>query len=290
MQRLQFITMILFRKAEALSTYIQEQKTKNSSIGFVPTMGALHAGHLSLIAASKQAETLTVCSIFINPTQFTNTEDFKHYPVSIEQDIQQLIESGCDVLFLPSVAEIYPPGYAAKTYDLGNLETVLEGQYRPGHFQGVCQVVDRLLQIVQPTVLYLGQKDYQQTLVIRRLIHHLHKEAEIEVRVGATLREDDGLAMSSRNLRLNSEQRGKAPALYNELLTAKKSIGSQSIDDIKKAATKDLTAKGFAVDYFEIADAATLLPSRNGKGPQIALVAAYLDNIRLIDNLPLKEN
>src|SRR6476620_9509378 len=154
--------MILFKKAAQLSGYLRKQKTNGLSIGFVPTMGALHSGHLSLIAASKKEQSITVCSIFVNPTQFNNPDDFKHYPVRIEEDIEQLLKSDCDILFLPSAEEIYPVGYAAKHYDLGLLETILEGHYRPGHFQGVCQVVDRLLEIIEPTSLYLGQKDYQQ--------------------------------------------------------------------------------------------------------------------------------
>src|ERR671912_2232392 len=142
--------MILFKKAKNLSNYISKQKKSNLKIGFIPTMGALHEGHLSLIAASKKENAVTVCSIFVNPTQFNNQEDFKHYPITIEKDIEKLLNAGCDILFLPPREEIYPQGFVAKKYDLGELETVLEGLYRPGHFQGVCQVVDKLMEIVQP--------------------------------------------------------------------------------------------------------------------------------------------
>lgn len=280
--------MIVFRKAEALTDYIQQQKATGSRIGFVPTMGALHGGHLSLIGLSKQSDSLTLCSIFVNPTQFNNPDDFKHYPVTIEKDIEQLLQSGCDVLFLPSVEEIYPQGYVPRRYDLGSLETVLEGKFRPGHFQGVCQVVDRLLTIVQPTVLYLGQKDYQQCAVIQTLVNNEHKREEIEIKIAPTLREADGLAMSSRNLRLNKEQRAKAPQLYQALLYAKQNLSTHPLAQIKTEATKRLTEKGFAVDYFEIADAGTLQSAEDKAGKLIALVAAHLDSIRLIDNLPLK--
>ncbi len=279
--------MILFRQAETLAQYVRDQKQNGSSIGFVPTMGALHAGHLSLIASSKKEQSLTVCSIFVNPTQFNNAEDFKHYPVTMEKDMERLLASGCDVLFLPSTEEIYPAGYVAKAYKLGALETVLEGRYRPGHFQGVCQVVDRLLEIVQPSVLYLGQKDYQQSMVIQKLIESLHKQNEIRLKVGTTLREEDGLAMSSRNLRLNEAQRAKAPLLYKALLLAKENLSTHSIKELESTAVKNLTTQGFAVDYFAIRDAATLLPSINKSERLIALVAAQLDTIRLIDNLPL---
>lgn len=279
--------MIVFRKAEALTNYLQLKKGSGSRIGFVPTMGALHGGHLSLIDSSKRADNLTVCSIFINPTQFNNADDFKHYPVTIEKDIEQLLQSGCDVLFLPSVEEIYPSGYVPKKYDLGVLETILEGRYRPGHFQGVCQVVDRLLAVVQPSVLYLGQKDYQQCMVIQSLVNSEYKQSEIEISIAPTLREADGLAMSSRNLRLNEAQRGKAPAIYKALNFAKEKLATHPIKEIKEEAAKQLTEEGFAVDYFEIADASSLLPSQNKNGKLIALVAAHLDKVRLIDNLPL---
>lgn len=279
--------MILFKKAEALSRHLLQQNQIGRSIGFVPTMGALHAGHFSLIASSKEEQAITVCSIFINPTQFNNPDDFKHYPVTLEKDIEKLLTAGCDVLFLPSTDEVYPAGYAAKKYDLGVLENVLEGRYRPGHFQGVCQVVDRLLQIVKPAALYLGQKDYQQCKVIQRLIDGQRKTHEIDLKIGLTCREKDGLAMSSRNLRLTEVQRKKAPLLYQALCAAKEKLPTHPVDEIKDSATGFLTAEGFAVDYFEIADADTLLSSNHKNGRLIALVAAHLDGIRLIDNLLL---
>lgn len=279
--------MILFKKANQLSTYLQKQKTNGLSVGFVPTMGALHQGHLSLIETSKKEQALTVCSIFVNPTQFNNTEDFEHYPVTIEEDIKKLLNSGCDVLFLPAKEEIYPEGYVAKHYDLGGLEIVLEGRYRPGHFQGVCQVVDRLLEIVEPSALYLGQKDYQQCMVIERLLANLGKKEKIDLKISPTERESDGLAMSSRNLRLSAAQRAAAPALYASLLYAKDHLNTEPVEAVKDKAKHALTSQGFAVDYFEIADAHSLLPSSNKSGNLIALVAAHLGNIRLIDNLQL---
>lgn len=279
--------MILFKKAEALSRYLLQQKQNGRNIGFVPTMGALHEGHFSLIVSSKEEQAITVCSIFINPTQFNNPDDFKHYPVTVEEDIGKLLTAGCDVLFLPSADEVYPEGYTAKKYKLGVLETLLEGRYRPGHFQGVCQVVDRLLQIVQPAVLYLGQKDYQQCKVIQTLINSRQASRDIKLKIGPTCREKDGLAMSSRNLRLTGAQRQKAPLLYKALHAAKEKLPTHPVDEIKAAAERFLTAEGFAVDYFEIADADTLLSSTRKSDRLIALVAAHLDGIRLIDNLLL---
>jgi pantoate--beta-alanine ligase len=278
--------MILFKEAEKLSRYIFQQKKEGKTISFVPTMGALHQGHLSLLAAAKKNADLAVCSIFVNPTQFNNPDDFNKYPITLEKDIEQLINNGGDILFLPSVKEIYPAGYQAPMYDLGRLETMLEGQYRPGHFQGVCQVVDRLLQIVEPDFLFLGQKDYQQCQVIQQLLV-LTNRSSVSLIISPTVREDDGLAMSSRNLRLNELQRGKAPLLYMALQKAKDAIATENIAQIKAEAKQELTEKGFAVDYFEIADATTLLPATDTAGPVIGLVAAYLNDIRLIDNLPL---
>ena len=203
--------MILFKKSTDLRKYLDSQTKKQDTVGFVPTMGALHEGHLSLIKMSKKENQITVCSIFINPAQFNDPVDFKNYPETIEKDIALLDSVLCDILFLPDVEEVYPDGLnITKHYDLGTLETILEGKYRPGHFQGVCKVVHRLLEIVKPTRLYIGQKDYQQCKVITRLLELIKNEIELEIIICPTLREKDGLAMSSRNLRLNSEERKMA--------------------------------------------------------------------------------
>lgn len=278
--------MILFKQAKALTAYLTEQIENKRTIGFVPTMGALHDGHFSLLQQARNETQLTVCSIFVNPTQFNNPDDYKKYPVTIEKDMELLIQHGCDVLFFPSVEEIYPAGYTPKTYDLGELETVLEGKFRPGHFQGVCQVVDRLLDIISPSRLYLGQKDFQQCQVIQRLLL-LTGRTSIQLRIAPTVRERDGLAMSSRNLRLNKAQRALAPALYAELSRSKEEIQTKPLAYIKELSVRHLSEKGFRVDYFEIADARTLAPATDMAKPLVALVAAFLDDIRLIDNLPL---
>lgn len=278
--------MILFKQAASLSHYISQHQQERKTVSFVPTMGALHEGHLSLLTMARNESDLAVCSIFVNPTQFNNPDDFKKYPTTLEKDIEQLHRAGCQVLFLPARGEIYPEGFEARFYDLGILETVLEGHYRPGHFQGVCQVVDRLLDIVHPDRLYMGQKDYQQCQVIQKMLQLADRE-HIEMITAPTIRESDGLAMSSRNLRLNETQRAKAPALYETLLWARKALDQQPLESIKEQAVQTLVAKGFSVDYFEIADAATLLPATETTPKKIALVAAFVDDIRLIDNLPL---
>lgn len=278
--------MILFKQAASLSLYLKQQQQEEKTISFVPTMGALHRGHLSLLTQAKKEAHIAVCSIFVNPTQFNNPDDFKKYPITIEKDIEQLISAACDVLFLPSAEEIYPPGYVAKHYDLGELETLLEGKYRPGHFQGVCQVVDRLLSIVHPERVYFGQKDYQQCQVVQKLLT-LTGRTDVTMITVPTIREEDGLAMSSRNLRLSDNQRNTAPIIYEVLQMAKQELGQQPLDRIKQKATETLAAKGFDVDYFEIADAGNLQPATDASKPVVALVAASLNGIRLIDNLPL---
>ncbi len=282
--------MILFKKADSLHQWIDAQQKKGLRAGFVPTMGALHPGHISLIESCKKDNDITISSIFVNPTQFNDPKDFAKYPVTIEKDILQLEQAGCDALLLPSVEEIYPKGTTLKTqYELGKIETLLEGKYRPGHYQGVCQVVHRLLDIVHPENLYLGQKDYQQCMVIARLVELLGKKKDIHINICPTLREADGLAMSSRNMRLNVEERQKAVLIFKSLSYIKENIGSNGIESIKNKANAMLTNEGFRVDYIEIADAKTLEPASNWDGNQklVALAAAYLNEVRLIDNLLL---
>lgn len=279
--------MIIFKKADALSGFLVKQKGASKKVGFVPTMGALHAGHLSLIKESKAENEITVCSIFINPTQFNNNEDFIAYPVMVEKDITLLINAECDILFLPSEDEIYHSGYVSRQYKLGYLESIFEGYYRPNHFQGVCQVVERLINIVDPDKLYLGQKDYQQCLIIKKLLSIISKESQINIKICPTEREPDGLAMSSRNLRLNENQRKIAPYIFKTLLTIKENFNSGKYDQLKETAKQELETKGFKVDYVEIADAVTLQPVKNDSSKTIALIAATIDKIRLIDNLML---
>lgn len=280
--------MILFHKQTDISQFIAQKKQSGAVIGFVPTMGALHPGHISLINNSKKDCSITVSSIFVNPTQFNDPKDFEKYPVTIDSDIDGLEKAGCDVLFLPSAAEVYPGGMQhLPQYDLGYLETILEGKYRPGHFQGVCQVVHRLLDIVKPDHLYLGQKDFQQCMVIKRLIAltGLHTL----VTICPTLRETDGLAMSSRNMRLTAAEREKAVLISQVLGFIKQELKPGYLEDLKERAVQYLTAEGFKVDYIEIASADNLELQQfwNGQLPLVAIAAAYLNEVRLIDNMLL---
>ena len=212
--------MIIFKKEQDLRAYLTEQSKQGRLIGFVPTMGALHAGHSSLLVKAKESGGLVVCSIFINPTQFNDKIDFEKYPIARDEDMALLIEAGCDVAFLPEVDDMYPLGFdKTSTYDFGYLDTILEGARRPGHFKGVGQIVARLLDIINPQYLYLGQKDYQQVMVIRKLLEHTGKSEVVQIVICPTIREADGLAMSSRNTRLTDPQRALAGVIYQCLVS-----------------------------------------------------------------------
>lgn len=282
--------MIIFKHTADTRSHLDSMRKMGQVTGFVPTMGALHAGHLSLIEKARAGSDVVVSSIFVNPTQFNDPADFEKYPVTLEQDIDMLEEAGCDVLFIPTVAEMYPEGLnAVKQFDLGYLEKVLDGAYRPGHFQGVCRVMEKLLTVVYPDKLFLGQKDYQQCMVLQKLVELMGLHTTIHI--CATQREIDGLAMSSRNVRLSATARQKAPLIFQALSTIKQNIRFAKPSDLKAGAASYLTAQGFKVDYVEIADAATLQPadSRNEQTPLVALAAVFIDGIRLIDNLLLAD-
>jgi len=281
--------MIIFKLPEDLHPYLSQKKNEKIATGFVPTMGALHPGHIGLIKNARLENDLVVCSIFVNPTQFNDPKDFEKYPATIENDIFSLEKAGCDVLFLPTVNTIYPFGVnRSMTYQLGYLETILEGKFRPGHFQGVCQVVHRLLEIVIPDRLYLGQKDFQQCMVLKKMIADYHINTETVI--CATKREADGLAMSSRNIRLNENERATAPAIYEALLFIEDTLKKGNIDELKETVKVMLAIKGFNVDYVEIASADNLdiIHEWDGKTSMVALIAAFLNEVRLIDNLILK--
>lgn len=280
--------MIIVKTVSALESIIGNYKMQRRSIGFVPTMGALHQGHISLIEACKRGSAVSVCSIFVNPTQFNNASDFEKYPLTVSQDIDKLEKAGCDLLFLPPVKEIYPDSYVAPHYDLGYLETILEGEFRPGHYQGVCQVVELLLRSVKPDHLYLGQKDYQQCMVIKKMVED--RNIHVEIRVEDTVREKDGLAMSSRNVRLTPQERLQASALFRALSTTKSKLGKGPTEAGRAEATAILQQHGFRPEYIETANADTLeiIHNWDGKTPVVILAAAYIGDVRLIDNVLLK--
>lgn len=282
--------MVIFKKVSDLQKFISLYGKGGHDIGFVPTMGALHKGHISLIQKSKKENKLTLACIFVNPTQFNDPKDYEKYPVTIENDIELLEEAGCDLLFLPDVREIYPAGTRQeRKYDLGYLETVLEGEFRPGHFQGVCMVIERLLTIIKPHQLYLGRKDYQQCMVIKKLTELIGLDKIVKVRICPTLREKDGLAMSSRNMRLNDEERKTATVIYKALQNIKETIRKGNTQTVTNNAKKLLSENGFNPDYVEIADAANLqlINDWDGERKIVALIAAFLNGVRLIDNMEL---
>jgi pantoate--beta-alanine ligase len=280
--------MYIFHTDTELKKYLHDCRVAGYSIGFIPTMGALHDGHISLINLANQAHTITVCSIFVNPTQFNNADDLAKYPRTTEQDIDLLTRAQCHVLYLPSVADVYPHGTTlSEAYPLGYLDTVLEGAYRPGHFQGVAQVVDRFLEIVQPDTLYLGRKDYQQCMVLKTLTQLKHPNTKVVL--SPTLREPDGLAMSSRNRRLTEPQRALAAIIYQCLVSIQSKQGEGNFEVVKKECGDLMQKKGFQIDYIELADAHTLeiLPNYDPNRKMVALIAAYIGQVRLIDNMEL---
>jgi len=278
--------MIVIKDPVLLKAWLAVKRISNGPIGFVPTMGALHEGHIALIRQARKESGLVVCSIFVNPTQFNDPKDFQKYPVTIEEDIYQLEIAGTDILFLPTIEALYPNGTKdLERYELGYLENILEGFYRPGHYQGVCQVMSRLLKAVEPELLFMGQKDYQQCMVVNRLIQLMQIATKLVT--CPTIREADGLAMSSRNKRLNKEQRGNAVAIYKALNLIKENIGTRKTTEVIDEATQLLKKYNFNPDYVAIADAGTLeLINRwHGEKKLVALIAAFQEEVRLIDNL-----
>lgn len=278
--------IVLKTKSDILQYIYTERRKNNVQVGFVPTMGALHEGHLSLIEVSKQENDLTVCSIFINPTQFNDLSDFEKYPKNFDQDIAFLDEIGCDVVFLPNASEMYSKK-AMLSFNFGPLENVMEGAHREGHFNGVALVVSKLFHIVQPDRAYFGQKDLQQCAVIYQLIEDLSFNIKL-VRC-PIIREKNGLAMSSRNQRLTAKQKEEAKVL-SETLTLTQSI-IQKTNDIDQALNKAkdflLKVPSFKLEYLEIVDASTLQPIKNYTNDQeIAVcIAGFLGEVRLIDNI-----
>lgn len=283
--------MIIVKNIRDLQALLASGQQKGLKTGFVPTMGALHEGHIELIREARRKTGQVVCSIFVNPTQFNDPGDFAKYPVTLESDISQLEQAGTDILFLPPVKELYPQGTTGlEHYELGYLETVLEGSFRPGHFQGVCQVMNRLLKAVMPDELFMGQKDYQQCMVVARLLELMNSQTILIT--CPTVRESDGLAMSSRNKRLTPEQRQMAVGIYKTLCFLEETLLPGSLADTKNKAIALLQQYGFRIDYIELADRITLqlVSNWNGRQELVALVAAFQGEVRLIDNMLMKQS
>jgi pantoate--beta-alanine ligase len=283
--------MLLFKRVQDIQQYLNLLRQKGVEIGFAPTMGALHAGHTSLITRSKAENYVTVSSIFVNPTQFNDPTDLEKYPRTVERDIEMLVEAGCEILFLPSVEEIYPDGMQQNLpINFGRLDKVLEGVFRPGHFNGMAQVVYRLLEIVNPNRLYMGQKDFQQLTIVRSLLSQMRSGTELVM--CATRREKDGLAMSSRNVRLNTEARAAAPLIHQILTEALEMTEEYSPGEIQRRSVQKLKEiKAFNLEYFEIVDGNTLMPIRllDETDFAVAVTAVWVGGVRLIDNLILKQ-
>ncbi len=283
--------MLLFKQVAPLRKHLTQVKKECKKIGFVPTMGALHEGHLSLVRRSLKENCCTVCSIFVNPTQFNEASDLEHYPRTPEKDLGLLLGAGCQVLFMPYVEEVYP---AKKTIgpdiDFGYLVEPMEGAHRPGHFAGMAQVVHRLLEIVRPHRLYMGQKDFQQFTIVQHMLHQLHSSAKLVV--CPIVREPDGLAMSSRNALLGPEERALAPRIYQTLLDTRKKMHALFPRQLEEEALRQLSVPGIVPEYFNIVDGKTLRPVQLFEDTHyaVACTAVKIGNVRLLDNMILKDH
>ncbi len=281
------LVMEIITKSTSIFQKVRKLRNSAKTIGFVPTMGALHNGHLSLVERSKQENDITIVSIFVNPTQFNNAEDLNKYPRTIEADINILSKAGCDIIFTPNKEDIYPDDNSLKCdINFGTLAQVMEGQFRTGHFDGVANVVRRLFNAVAPHRAYFGQKDFQQLAIIRHLVEC--KNYEIEIIGCPIIRENNGLAMSSRNIRLTNEQRNNAALISETLSAAVRKKNEMSINKIKKWVVNQINTNSFLeTEYFEIVDGQTLQPIAKWSSTKfiVGCIAVFAGKIRLIDNI-----
>ncbi len=279
--------MDIARNIAELTSWLGAHHNASESLGFIPTMGALHQGHLSLIRQSLGLDDYTVCSIFVNPIQFNNPDDLAKYPRMPEIDIRMLSDVGCNLLFIPSAEEMYPE-IPKKIYDFGSLDKVMEGAFRPGHFNGVAIVVNRLFQLIRPDRAYFGLKDFQQYLIIKEMVRQ--DKLPVEIVGHPIIREDDGLAMSSRNIRLTPEQRGRASVIFKALSEAQKRFRSFSPEQLQSYILNFFDGiPECRPEYVSVADANTLQPVRVWMDAKSAVVCAavFFGDIRLIDNILL---
>lgn len=279
--------MNVFNNKVDLNHFINTNSSLNSTIGFVPTMGALHAGHLSLLKKSTENNSLTVISIFVNPTQFNNQEDLAKYPRTLDNDVEKIKSvSNKIIVYAPTVDDIYEGNTKSNHYDFDGLEHQMEGKFRPGHFDGVGTVVKRLFEIVNPTNAYFGEKDFQQLQIVKKLVEKEHLPVNI---IGCSIfREPNGLAMSSRNERLTSDEKEKASIIFKTISEAKKLFGTKSAKEVSEFVSKTFkNNQTFELEYFEIADEATLLPCvRKSKDKKYrGFIAVFVNNVRLIDTI-----
>ena len=279
--------MIIFEKIKETQEYLEKIKKKGLSIGFVPTMGSLHEGHLSLIREAKRENNFVVCSIFVNPIQFNNKNDLQNYPRDLESDIELLKNENCDLLFSPSVEEMYPEP-SEEIFDFGGLDQMMEGLYRKDHFKGVATVVKKLFEIITPVRAYFGLNDYKQLIIIHKITRD--NNIPVEVVPCATIREENGLAMSSRNRLLSKSERKQASLIYETLKMVKIQSGYLSISEIKEMVERQLRRyRSIKIEYFEIVDMYTLksLKTWAESNHVIACIAVYVGKVRLIDNVIL---
>ncbi|APZ45629.1 pantoate--beta-alanine ligase [Polaribacter reichenbachii] len=283
--------MNVFKEKHALKVYLSKLKAQNKTVGFVPTMGALHEGHLSLIKKAKKKNDLVVVSIFVNPTQFDNPEDLIKYPKTLSNDIKLLESVSCDVLFHPSVKEIYDQNIVSDKFDFDGLEHEMEGKFRDGHFNGVGTIVKTLFEIVEPDKAYFGQKDFQQLQIIKKMVKK--NRINIKIKGCKIFREEDGLAMSSRNTRLTTEHRNAAPFIYKTLKKARKKFGTENALNITEWVENQFKNHPLlTLEYFTIAEEKTLKTIKNKESDKKyrAFIAVFAGDIRLIDNIRLKIN
>jgi pantoate--beta-alanine ligase len=279
--------MLIVRTPQELSKLLDNELFNTKKIGFVPTMGALHNGHISLLTSCQSSCEVSIVSIFVNPTQFNSATDFEKYPITTHADIALLQAANCTILYLPTKEAIYPNGTDHLVhYNINNLDTKLEGEFRPGHFQGVCNVVHILLKQVKPHHLFMGAKDFQQCMVIKQLIKSL--QIPTELHICHTLRTETGLAMSSRNARLSAEGIQKAASIY-QCLQICSNTNNDSFEKNKQTADEILLSVGFTLEYILLANAETLavLENYETNTPMVILLAAWLEGVRLIDNMTI---
>ncbi|MDR0660290.1 MAG: pantoate--beta-alanine ligase [Prevotellaceae bacterium] len=279
--------MLITGNSKEVSRQVDFIKSSGKTVGFVPTMGALHRGHISLVEQCNKECDYTVVSVFVNPTQFNDKEDYKRYPRVPEEDSKMLKEAGCDLVFMPTEQEIYPEPDTS-IFDFTPLDKVMEGAFRPGHFNGVAQIVSRLFDIVKPDKAFFGLKDFQQLAIIRRLVQQVNRPVTI---VDCNIiREADGLAMSSRNMLLNADQREAAPTIYRVLMQAKELVTELNPDQLKAYVTDQINVNSeLKIEYAEVVDAGNLQPIKAWNDAQSVqlCVAVQVGKIRLIDNINL---
>ena len=279
--------MKVLKSKKTLIDYVERQREMGKKIGFAPTMGALHQGHLSLYKAAKKENDEVISSIFVNPTQFNNPDDFQKYPKTLEIDLELLEKAEIDAVYVPNVDEMYPDGLNSKKYDFDGLENEMEGKYRPGHFDGVGTIVEELFRQVQPHNAYFGEKDYQQLAIIKKMVEKT--KLPVKIHGVPTLREEDGLAMSSRNVRLTETQRKEATIIYETLTKVKEWFKVISLEEIKQKVTDIFRNSNFELEYFVIADEEMLKEANaiDENKEYRAFIVAYADTVRLIDNMHL---